>query len=265
MHNCPHHMACLLWMTLSDHRQFAHIAFQHGGEVYTSGHTAMPFGSVASVHAWHRVGWLLTLCAAVTACDSRFLAGSLLKAIARRKLRLAMHHYVDDYFAADRQESIEVATDVFARLVRACMGDSALQAEKLEHGNPLVILGVEVSFTLKEACFWPAPDKVAKWIKLINAALETGNLEMGTASKLAGKLQWSTQSIFRKIGRAMIRPLFDHIREGKTSMSPQLILALSWWVQTLSAGIRQAALRSARSNNAPCRCVAQGSSQLDSQ
>ena len=104
---------------MSGHRQFAHIAFQHGGEVYTSGHTAMPFGSVASVHAWHRVGWLLTLCAAVTACDSRFPAGSLLKAIARRKLRLAMHHYVDDYFAAESSETADHAMWVFAKSDKA--------------------------------------------------------------------------------------------------------------------------------------------------
>ena len=40
----------------SGHRDFARIMFTVGGVVYSSQHLGMPFGSVASVHAWHRVG-----------------------------------------------------------------------------------------------------------------------------------------------------------------------------------------------------------------
>ena len=44
------------------------------------------------------------------------------KAVGRRMLRLALHHYVDDYYGADRQACVGVALDAFARLVRACLG-----------------------------------------------------------------------------------------------------------------------------------------------
>ena len=39
-----------------DHREFAHILFKAEGKMFCSGHIGMPFGSVASVHNWDRVG-----------------------------------------------------------------------------------------------------------------------------------------------------------------------------------------------------------------
>jgi len=49
------------------------------------------------------------------------------------------------------------------RLVRALLGDTAVAERKLEHGNPLVILGIRV--TLSETGFtcWPDKEKVLKW------------------------------------------------------------------------------------------------------
>ena len=37
-------------------RQFATVAFKHKGEVLAYVHNAMPFGAIASVHAWDRIG-----------------------------------------------------------------------------------------------------------------------------------------------------------------------------------------------------------------
>ena len=41
-----------------EHREFAHILFKADGKMFGSGHIGMPFGSVASVHNWDRVGEL---------------------------------------------------------------------------------------------------------------------------------------------------------------------------------------------------------------
>lgn len=38
------------------HRCCAYVAFMDGGRVAMFRHNAMPFGAVASVHAWDRVG-----------------------------------------------------------------------------------------------------------------------------------------------------------------------------------------------------------------
>ncbi len=92
-------------------------------------------------------------------------------------------------------------------MVRALLGPDAISERKLEFNNPLIILGVETDIKSKGVAFRPAAKKVQKWLKRIEAALPAGRLTSGEASKLAGALQWASQSIFRKLGRAMIRPI----------------------------------------------------------
>ena len=100
------------------------------------------------------------------------------------------------------------------------MGDTAIAANKLWFGNPLVVLGVQIClhdhsihylivyFALRTlsvtlyctgAVFWPAPDKVAGWLVRIGRALATGQLCGGEASKLAGALMWAAQFLFRHV------------------------------------------------------------------
>ena len=38
------------------HFELAHVAFMREGEILVSAHRGMPFGAVASVHNWNRVG-----------------------------------------------------------------------------------------------------------------------------------------------------------------------------------------------------------------
>ncbi len=158
---------------IADHRHYAHIMFERCHEVHTCCHLGMPFGAVASVHAWHRIGakfaMVQTLFAIVFLCPR---GGCLLKALGRRLLRLVLLHYVDDYIGADRAASAEVAKDTFARLVRACLGESAISPGKLSHGNPLTILGVDIELSMHGATFWPSQDKVEKWLAQILEALD---------------------------------------------------------------------------------------------
>lgn len=43
-------------LCLLGHRVYGHIAFMKDDQVFTAEHLGMPFGAVASVHAWHRIG-----------------------------------------------------------------------------------------------------------------------------------------------------------------------------------------------------------------
>ena len=131
-----------------EHRKFAHIFFVVGDAIYTSTHLAMMFGSIASVHSWHRL-----------AC--------LLWAIGRRLLRIPLLCFVDDYFSVDREDSVACALQSFVRIVLACLGDDAISPSKVEAGNPLVVLGVEIAISKEGACFWPAQDKVDRWSEVI--------------------------------------------------------------------------------------------------
>ena len=74
------------------------IAFKHDNEIWTSQHLATPFGSVGSVHAWHRVGEAISV-------------------IAREILRIPLLRYVDDFFSIDRPEVAEHALKCFQRSV----------------------------------------------------------------------------------------------------------------------------------------------------
>ena len=52
--------------------------------------------------------------------------------------------YVDDFFSVDVDANAQPSMEIFARLVRVCLGSSAIAQRKLQHGNPLTILGVDV-------------------------------------------------------------------------------------------------------------------------
>ena len=188
------------------------------------------------------------------------MAGCLLTAFARRILHIPILRYVDDFFAGEREESVQVAMDVFARcdlsfvylfdtsllfvlvcrLVRVCLGPTSVSARKLAHGNPLTILGVDLCIKHDGVVFWPAEQKVANWIMRIQASMSDLSMSSGEASKLSGALQWASQASFRRVGRAMLRPLINHIhsRLPVFDTSSELMLALRWWSEVLCLKIR---------------------------
>ena len=75
----------------------------------------------------------------------------------------------------------------------------------------------------------PAPAKIKKWKVIINRAQAEQRLSPGHASKLAGKLSWGSARLFRKLGRAMLRPIFDQKTRRDGGMTPELSRGLEWW------------------------------------
>ena len=114
-----------------------------------------------------------------------------------------------------------------------------MSAQKLVWGNPLVVLGVEVTVDSEGADLWPAPEKVTKWLAKIDVVLAVGQLTSGEASKLSGHLQWAAQNAFRRLGRAMLRPIIRQIRSRNSAIGQELRLALMWWRSVLSMQIRR--------------------------
>ena len=39
-----------------EHREFARVVFKHKEQIWEAGHLGMPFGSLASLHGWDRIG-----------------------------------------------------------------------------------------------------------------------------------------------------------------------------------------------------------------
>ena len=85
-------------VSLSGDRQFANIMFLHDGTAYCATRLGMPFGAVASVHAWHRIGRKCSANILLLRAEQVSFAGCLLRALGRRLLRIALLHYVDDFF-----------------------------------------------------------------------------------------------------------------------------------------------------------------------
>ena len=214
------------------HRWATGVAFVAGGRNVVSFHYSMPFGATSSVVAWHRIGEVI--------CT-----------IARRLLKLPVLRYVDDYFAAERSETVHQAMSIFAKLVRLMLGESAIAERKLEMGPLLVILGILVRafvlwlglhafmlcFIVKVMPFhWGVRLRIdesrrRKLLATINEALSSGQLHSGAATKLAGKLMWATQFLFHRLGRAMIRAIFARATRsgGSSSITRQLANDLCWW------------------------------------
>ncbi len=73
---------------------------------------------------------------------------------------------------------------------------------KLCCGTVLCILGVIIEPSLLEFRCTPAPDKVHRWIALLDKAML--RLMPGDAGKLAGKLSWGCSSLdaLQKVGQS---------------------------------------------------------------
>ena len=219
---------------LPAHRRAAAIAYKLGEVIMVSCHNACMFGASSSVYNWERLGELLTV-------------------VAIRWLGICVFRYVDDFFAPERGETMQHATQCIARLIRAVLGDDAIENRKLDYGTSLVILGVRCKLSTEGMCVFPEPCKVQKWAAGIRDALGKDMLIAGASQKLAGRLSWAQTHLFHKLGRAMLRPIFGQrwTRSGK--ISKVLRTALLWWLHVLEAGVCE--MREWKRQDAPPVCV----------
>ena len=122
----------------------------------------------------------------------------MLRSLARRLLKIPVLRYVDDYFGADRLQCAAGALSAFARsvpeishmcicvispqplpyvrLVRVCLGHSAVAERKLEVAMPLTILGIQVAISDLGVRFTLNDSKRVEWQKQLVAALDDAKL-----------------------------------------------------------------------------------------
>ena len=197
-------------------RDLLHVAVLREGVTMVARHNAAPFGAVASVHAWERCGALLwhIVCAI---------------------LHLPVLRYVDDYFSAESPTCCKHSMHVFAKLITAVLGSTAISKHKLKWGNPLTILGL--TLTLRSDDIMRAPDrkKADKWAGVLKNVLHDKVMAPGDASKMAGRLSFASQHMFLKLGRAMLRPFFaqQYAPPKGQKAGGDLITACKWWIEVL--------------------------------
>jgi hypothetical protein len=153
---------------------------------------------------------------------------------------------------------MEHSMHIFARLVRLLLGETAIAERKLVCGHELVVLGVKACHTFVLASFNATaaplaqvsphkngvsfavcPEKAEKWLAEIKKAIEGKKLDSGCAQKLAGRLTWSTQFLFHKLGRAMIKPVYAQKAAATGSVGPRLLEALKWWSNVLQLDLSE--------------------------
>jgi len=128
-----------------------------------------------------------------------------------------------------------------------------------------------VSLSKEGARFVPDEAKVTKWVAEINRALSSGRLCGGEASKLSGKfsccvqpylaclhsrvrtgrLSWACQFTFRRLGRAMLYPIFKQRHARSSLVGDELRLALRWWVEALAQNMSELRPWDTRCNQKP--------------
>ena len=164
---------------------------------------------------------------------------ALVTHIVRWATRTALLRYVDDKFAPERRGTVAHATDCVVRVIQALLGQSSVSPKKVEHGEELIILGLRVRVCPAGFHAMPAEAKRARWQARISKALEADSLTPGECSKLVGALSWAGSAMFRRIGRALLRPLYSHSHGRRARLSEDTRLALRWWLHVLTLNLHQ--------------------------
>ena len=172
-----------------DQRWMAWVILQINGVNMIARHNACMFGAIGSVLAWDRVG-------------------EMIKIVCLRLLKIPSFRWVDDYFSVEPEGTTEHTKNCFARCVRAMLGQDAIENKKLQHGNKLTILGIDVLSNSKEIVMWPTQQKVQQWTNELQKHEQSRRMTPGAASKMAGRPNFATQHCFKKMGRAMVRPFY---------------------------------------------------------
>ena len=134
---------------------------------------------------------------------------------------------------------MEHAAKCFGRLVCVLLGSGSVADGKMEWGQCLCILGVQLRLGWNGFVCRPAPVKVKAWCALLDKYLLEDKLNPGEAAKLAGRLSWGCSQLFKCFGRAFLRPIFDQSTRRDGRMSNDLRRALQWWRQVLALEIAE--------------------------
>ena len=134
-------------------------------------------------------------------------------------------------------ESVNRSFACVSLVCQVLLGEDAVARDKTEWGRSLCILGLDVEPSDEGLRCKPSVKKVADWCRRIDEAIHHDRLRPGDASKLAGALSWGASHMFHRVGRAMLRPVFDQATRRDGAMNPELRAALCWWKDLLQRGI----------------------------
>ena len=124
---------------------------------------------------------------------------------------LVVFSYVDDFFWISPQDVLSQVDASWVRGVGRVVSPELLgwklDPSKDEHGDTVVLLGLEISLRSQASEWRLNPDKSESWLAELYHVLDQEWLTPAAASKWCGRLSWLNSHIFGRVGRAMLRPL----------------------------------------------------------
>lgn len=102
---------------------------------------------------------------------------------------------------------------------------------KTERSPSLIYIGVQMVLESARLLLSLSAPRRAKLRRIINDHLSSGLMTTGDASSLAGKLVWGSSTVFGRLGRAMVNPIFRRstATDPHVNINSTLRDALAWW------------------------------------
>ena len=185
-------------------------------------HRAMPFGSIAAVYAWDRLG-------------------AAISTIIARALLIPCCRYVDDLFAGIYKEGSDRARAMMLRLVDL-LGFTLERDKTPEPSAKQTILGVQVEITRSfrrgqwhyHALVSVDPDKAEHWVAQLSDIERRNRITPNEASKFAGRFTFLAHAILGPMGSSKIRHLYRAAyRTAGSRITGTLRSEIDWWKRYL--------------------------------
>ncbi|KAJ9436801.1 hypothetical protein DIPPA_13013 [Diplonema papillatum] len=164
----------------------------------------------------------------------------VLARVVRRGLSLPLLQYYDDFACPCRLEDDLVLADTLELLggiLRTSFND-----EKTSQGNSFQHLGLIFSIDGEGVHVSLSEPRKEKLVFVLEGVLARDSLAPGEAASLAGKLGFASSSLFGKVGRVPLQPLFRRANAASTyrdfKLGRELRVSLQWWVDVLRSEVR---------------------------
>ena len=196
----------------TEHLFLVWVVWMSSGEKVAAPHLGMPFGAVASVVAWHRVGsWLAKVIMTVA--------------------RAPMARYVDDYFGASKR-GVKWSGGRLLSLLCSLTGLLCDSEKDVDDDTSMIVLGLSVDLSMEQARVLVRLEqsKATMWKGELEDAVKEDRLHSWQAAKFAGRIQWTLTAGKSRAGRSYLKAFFAQavrpLPEGR--ISRRLQQACSW-------------------------------------
>jgi hypothetical protein len=203
------------------HKDFTAIALLHPESlrIWITSQLAMPFGALAAVYAWDRLG-------------------AAIQHVIQSALLIPVLRYVDDLFSVLPAAISGIA--MASMLSTVASFGLVLDPDKTpKPADQMVILGVLVEY-LRESALGPIlnlsidESKRLVWIELLERCIRTKRMIKPDAEKIAGRFEFAASNILGSWVRSRIRSIYDHVTRGSPKIDEKTERDLIWWKDQLS-------------------------------